>query len=374
MECHQTRNWRMNSSISYVSRNNSTWIKGVLTILIILGHNMVFTIPLNDYGVMSYLYTFHIQGFFILPFLYGIKNEKYTFHAAVNTVTRFYWPYLILVTIFMIGYGSLTNFSNGNLENILELYILCSGNAIKQMCGIQIFWFLPAMMSLVFLKELFYRNGAAVKISLFILSILYIGGSICSNTSYENKDIWRHAVSFIPFGGGYALQMLAPGIILRQITENIEYRQWYKRSFIISIICFLIGTALYFKYVAFTIGKSDLNIVYAALQNIMPVIFIIMLLSALQYIKISSGNVLIKIGEKSLYIYLISPFIGYMFFFICQYFEILYWWVGVLIWPLITFISYYAAKLLVRGNIERIIFPHDRDAFINIWRKCRISK
>ena len=364
----------MNSSTSYVSRNNSTWIKGLLTVLIILGHNMVFTIPSNDYGIMSYLYTFHIQGFFILPFLYGIKNDKYTFHSAINTVTRFYWPYLILVTIFMIGYGSLTNFSNCNLDNILRLYILCSGNSIKQMCGIQIFWFLPAMMSLVLLKELFYRNGAAVQISLFILSILYIGSSIYSNTSYEIKDMWQHTISSIPFGGGYALQMLAPGIILRRITENIEYRQWHKKSLIISIICFLIGTTLYFKHVAFTIGKSDLNIVYAALQNIMPIIFIVLIQSALQYANIKEYNVMLKIGEKSLYIYLISPFIGYIFFFICQYFGILYWWVGVLIWPLITLISYYAAKFLVRGNIERIIFPHDRDAFINIWRRCRISK
>ena len=364
----------MNSSISYVSRNNSAWIKGVLTILIILGHDMVFTIPLNDFGVMSYLYSFHIQGFFILPFLYGIKEEKYTSRSAINTITRFYWPYIMLVTIFMAGYGCFSGFSNFNRDNVLKLYLLCSGNSIRQMCGIQIFWFLPAMMSLVLLKELFYRSGTAVKIPLLVLSIFYIGASIYSNASYEINGIWRHTISFIPFGGGYALQMLAQGVVLRWIVEKIEYRQWYKKSLIISIICFLVGTALYFKYVAFTIGKSDLNMVFAVLQNTMPIIFIIMILSALQYIKISSCNVLLKIGEKSLYIYLISPFIGYLFFFVCMHFGIMQWWVGLLIWPIITFTAYYAAKFFVQGKIERIIFPHDWDAFINIWKKCRISK
>ena len=40
--------------------------------------------------------------------------------------------------------------------------------------------------------------------------------------------------------------------------------------------------------------------------------------------------------------------------------------------------SYYTIqiteKFFVQGKIERIIFPHDWDAFINIWKKCRISK
>lgn len=117
-------NLHMNCNISYISRDHSIWIKGILTILIVLGHNMVFTIPLQKQGMMSFLYMFHIQGFFILPFLYGINDRSYTKERLKNTIIRFFWPYLLLVTLFVIGYNVVTFFSIFSSRIITTLYIL----------------------------------------------------------------------------------------------------------------------------------------------------------------------------------------------------------------------------------------------------------
>lgn len=139
----------MNSNTSYINREHSIWVKGILSILIVLGHDMVFTIPLQEYGVMSFLYMFHIQVFFILPFLYGIDNHSYTKERLKNTIIRFFWPYLLLVTLFVVGYNIVTLFSHFSIRGLFRLYVFCDGITIRQMCGVQIFWFLPSMMCTV---------------------------------------------------------------------------------------------------------------------------------------------------------------------------------------------------------------------------------
>ena len=243
----------MNSSASYVSRDNSTWIKGLLTVLIIMGHDMVFTIPLNGHGVMSYFYTFHIQGFFILPFLYGIRAERYSSRRLLDTVVRYYWPYFILVTVFMVANGIMDGFSGFNAGNILRMYFSCTGSSIKEMCGIQIFWFLPSMMTLVLLKELYYRNGRILRAVLLAISVGCIAISVFSNTSYTCRETWRTVASFVPSGGANALQMLAQGVLLRYIVQEIQDKGCFIPALAAGILCFCrrycsvfhLGRALY---------------------------------------------------------------------------------------------------------------------------------
>lgn len=56
----------MNQNL-YIDRDTSSVIKGVLIILIVMGHNKV--LCSTDNKGADYLYLFHVICFFILPFL-----------------------------------------------------------------------------------------------------------------------------------------------------------------------------------------------------------------------------------------------------------------------------------------------------------------
>lgn len=358
----------MNYNKSLLNREYSTWIKGFLTFFIILGHNIVFTTPLSEYGVMSFFYLFHIQGFFILPFLYGVDTKPYTSRRIKDTIMRFYWPYGVFVTFMMLGVGVATRFSNVTWEGLGRLYVFCDAISIKQMCDIQVFWFLPSMMMTVLLKELYYRTNRHIRFILFSISFAFVIYTVYANTSYQAQSTSTCITRHLPLGMGYAIQMLAMGVVLRSLIDYIEKIQGYKLAFVLSTSGFLICFMFYMKYVAYLIGHSDLNVAYAILQNIAPVLFMVMVVCALNLSHPNMGNSMVmKLGQRSLYVYLISPFIGYIVYFVCDYFNGMYWWIGLLLWPMIAFIAY-GCSLLIKGKLERFLFPrksHDLICVLN---------
>lgn len=347
----------MTYSKSLLSKEDSTWIKGFLTLFIILGHNMLFTIPLKDYGMMSYFYLFHIQGFFLLPFLYGVNDNVSMNTRIKDVVVRFYYPYVVFATSMMLVWGGRDHFANFTFDGLLDLYLFCDSVSIKQMCGIQILWFLPSMMILVILKELYYRKDWLVRSSLILISVCMIGVDVYANTSYKAYMIKTEIVRHIPFGAEYAIRMLVMGVLFRLIVEYIRRKQNYRFAFVLSVIGFLICSFLYLKYVAFYIGQSNLSVIYSMLQHIAPILFLVMILCMLRFIRLYKGQSMIsKIGNRSLYVYLISPFIGYGFYFVGIGLDLIVWWIGLLSWPIIIMISYWIS-LLIKGRIENILFP-----------------
>jgi len=180
-------------------------------------------------------------------------------------------------------------------------------------------------------------------------------------------------ISYIPLGASYALQMLALGVWLRCLMEYIERHRRYALALIISLGCFLVCSVLYVKYVAFSISTSDLNVMYTLLQQITPLFFMIAIVCVLKLSKPKLENTNIrKIGGRSLYVYLISPFIGYLFFFFCCELNLMHWWVGLLIWPVITVIAY-SATFLVTKNIKNLLFPHNLSDWKLLFKKIHTS-
>lgn len=66
----------MNTSL--LKRDLSVGWKGILILLIVLGHNSILCKPSIEadhfYIWRTWLYTFHVWAFFVLPFLYGCKE------------------------------------------------------------------------------------------------------------------------------------------------------------------------------------------------------------------------------------------------------------------------------------------------------------
>lgn len=70
------------------------------------------------------------------------------------------------------------------------------------------------------------------------------------------------------------------------------------------------------------------------------------------------GSGIYKIGTRSLFVYLISPFVGYATYFICSALGLMYWWVGLLLWLIIVYLAY-RMSLLVKGKFEAAMFPRN---------------
>ncbi len=110
----------MNIDNIFLSRDSSRAIKGFLIFLIVLGHNAVFTNSLK--GSFNYIYLFHVQAFFILPFLYKINKRDDFKTLFKKNFIRLYYPFInffILLSIlnFLLQYVAMMNLDSDVLYN-----------------------------------------------------------------------------------------------------------------------------------------------------------------------------------------------------------------------------------------------------------------
>lgn len=334
---------------SYVGRDESLWIKGFLIFFIVLGHNMLFTLPLAKWGVMSYLYTFHIQGFFLLPFLYGSKPLSKT--TIIKQAVRLYWPFVIIATTIMLVFNIYTHFSNFSFINLIKLYTCCGLESLRTMCGYAALWFLPVMFAVVILKDVYYYCNSAIKaimIGLGLLTNIYM----LANYLIPLPSIPDYL--FVPFS---ALRFLFLGVCCRKIMQLIsDINPIY--VFIISLLLFATGTILYYFEVSTKIIFGE-NIWFVFLQLWMPIVFMTLISSALKIWKVTSKSLLSKIGANSLPIYIISPFMGYLLYFTMAKIGIAYWWIGLIAQFVIIALCYIASAYCINGQVRRFLFPRD---------------
>lgn len=335
-------------SCSYIGRDESVWIKGFLTFLIVLGHNMTFTLPLNKWGVMSYLYTFHVHGFFLLPFLYG--SSPLTIGRVLRQAVRLYWPFFILATAMTVVFGLFTHFEHFSCVNLLKLYT-CSGIAsLRIMCGYMALWFLPVMFVVLVLKDVYYGSDRFIR-SLLMWSSLFLH-------AYAWAGYWL-ALPVIPdylFVPVTALRYLSLGVCCRAIMAWVNGKRAVP-VFAVCLFLFVCGTIVYIEKVSTQIINGD-NIWFASLQVWMPVVFMVLLCKALDIWKIRRDSLWVKIGRCSLPVYIISPFMGYAFYFLLLRLDGVDWWTGIGVQFAIVGLAYTVSDRCLKGTrMERFLFP-----------------
>lgn len=338
----------MNDQKSLLTINESSTIKGLLIFLIILGHNMFFTYYALPFRGMEYLYCFHIQAFFILPFLYNSKHLSWM--RVKNYFVRFYWPFIILSIILFI-INIIYNKINNSFSSLLFMWYSGNPELIKKCCGIQILWFMPAMLALSIIKDYYYQSKFLVKTILLLISIFsfILNFHIIDNVHFVKINLFL--TTYIPFGFYIGIPYLVLGIITRDII-NFIYKKNYSLKLLISLL-FISCTIIYLIGISLMNNNSILNI----LKIIMPIIFILLIWSFRnQLIFFTMWS---KLGNKSYAIYLIHPFIGYILFFIfLETLQTLSWWLAITSQIIIIFISYILSKLLYTyPKIRKFILP-----------------
>ena len=351
----------LNKNCSLVSKDVSTWVKGILIFLIVLGHNMAFTCPLEKWGVMSYLYTFHIHIFFLLPFLYGAK--KFSWKQTGIYFFRFYWPFCVFLIMIALVYGCANDFRNWSFNAVLHAFLLCNAEDLRMFSGVSMLWFLPAIMMTLILRDCYYSANNIFRCMLLFFSAL---ANIYFVLVLVNANFQKLPYDNLPMGAFSAIRYLMLGVIIRKLM-SFSHEKSFVWVILICLLIFGLGTYIYFTEVAMCMNKEVP--LFHILQIMMPIPVLIVLCCLSDSFK-QRSSLFMPIGHESMVIYLVSPFIGYAAYYGLRLVFFDNWLAGVLVQPIIIFLSLVIAKKLISGKIRNILLPRSfsdfKSTFTNI--------
>ena len=350
----------MNEHVSLLGINESTAIKGLLIVLIVLGHNSFFTTMTEPVQMMGYLYCFHIQCFFIIPFLYGAK--PFSIKRCSNYFMRLYWPYIIITTLLYIGYYVIYENNTFDVSILLNILLWGQSSKLSTYCGVQILWFMPAMFSLMVIKDIYYSSNQFIKVVLLLISAVFLVISLLS----EDWGYYHHLfASLLPNGLPMALNAAMPFLIWGVISRKvIEYLSSNHVNMLYILSMWFVLTILYFANIL--LWQRNI-VVLSSLMGLFPILFIIILYKA-KY-ALSNVKFLKACGTGSFQIYIMHPFIGYLLLFIMADFVqyTLSYKIGIILFSTCMMLmgGYIFAMIVERSPlIKRYFFPRSFMDFI----------
>ena len=151
--------------ISSISRDTSEIMKGLLILLIILGHNSILT--QNISGLYDYLYSFHVLIFFILPWFYATKPS---WDSTIKRSTKLWFWYFAIFVVQVVFYNLLfdTTFSLGET---LKAFFLGGHTLLKGVTGYMYLWFIPAFFFSMLVRDIYTIVNKPSRIAMIIASI-----------------------------------------------------------------------------------------------------------------------------------------------------------------------------------------------------------
>lgn len=320
---HQYLKNQPNSSL--LTNQESTALKGLLILLVVLGHN---TYLMADMFAYKFLYAFHVYAFFYLPFLYNHKKEVIS-HSVIKNLLRLYVPYTF-VFVLLLGIYLKTNFAF-SFENVFFAYVTGNPNHFLKMGGF--LWFIPTFFSLLLIKQLYYRGNLVCRYLLLGLSFFCL---ICF--SFGCLGSWQ---IYQPFRCMTAFAMLFPAVISRFFIEQ-------------SRIKFIDLYFFFFIIIAFIVYPGNHFFTYTILNRfVLPIVIFLFLYN--QREKLVRFKFLQQIGRHSFPIYVFHIFIYQC----CYWFINTYMGGGSLYWGILAFVftfsvSYFVAKV----KVIHFLFPH----------------
>lgn len=347
-----------------LNKEQSAAIKGLLIFLIVLGHNAVFTNSVP--GSFGYLYTFHVQAFFILPFLYKTKMEKYS-DSIKKDFARLYYPYIIffillsIICYFMQGSSIDTNGvidinATGIKKILLYISTILTGNfyLIDYFSGFQYLWFLPVMFSMsVIRKKERKKERTLMVIGLICYIIFFVfmyGQPYKSNINYI-------LMLFSPF----AILQGCGAFFLGKASFSLMNND---KSRIINIICTILFVTLSVTYIVLTYCDYMDKISQWCFRFIMPILFINLLYLYKDFF--ARFNLLKKLGNNSFPIYLIHPMLCTIAYLICERYLSINVVYAIIIQIAVVFISYYTSVLWQKITpLRKKTLPRSLDEIYN---------
>lgn len=330
-------------------------------LLIIFGHSGMLT---TDFATgqktffWHWLYTFHVYVFLILPFIYGyhkpdgvvmskngcqsngfqcvLKDLK---HNLIKIGVPYCWFFLFSAIIFVfVGGGTL------DLKGMLYAFVFGNEPLMDQYIGFNFMWFLPAMLSLMTLKSVWYNSKPIVRyVIVFVSIVLWVLAII--------KVLPQYTLGmYVPFAISHAFYFILLGLLARWLTEK-RFSPYVQMP----LVLLLIGACTVLLYYSKVFAGSVVA-VWIIPKLVMPVLMFMLLYSMRNLLE--KSKVLKFIGTYSLQIYLVHVFVINALSVLFLHFTKESIGLGVVIYVLTLLISIGLALVMVKVPvINRVLFP-----------------
>jgi fucose 4-O-acetylase-like acetyltransferase len=161
-------------------------IKGLLIVLIAFGHNVylgALWLPVNQF-----VYNFHVICFLLLPFVF--PGQPLSGRFAVDRAVRYLVPHYAFFLLACAAYG--LQFVPRDLvwvwiRDMSVASLVGSAWTVKAASGFRLYWFLPALLSLVCLRALWIRGGWPVRAGILLASV-----AVYASISSMSEDVKRY--------------------------------------------------------------------------------------------------------------------------------------------------------------------------------------
>ena len=154
---------------STIQRDSSNIMKGILAILIILGHNSILT--KNIPGLYDYLYSFHVLIFFILPWFYIAKVP--TWHDFAKRSGKIWFWYLVFFMVQVIFYHLLYDTTFSPIE-VINAFFLGGHTLLKGVTGYMYLWFMPAFFFAMLIRDVYTISSKVVRYAMIATSLIVV--------------------------------------------------------------------------------------------------------------------------------------------------------------------------------------------------------
>lgn len=273
-----------------ISKQSTNNIKGILIILIIIGH-----LSLLSSELRYILYSFHVIIFFLLPFLYietsvSINEIKKLFKRVYIPFFIFYLTSFILYNIFYLHQTIEFN------EFILGL-IVANSNSLDQYIGIKAYWFLPAYIIIILFLLIYNSSSKRLKIITFLFFLI---------SHFIISMLQQNALQSLPYNLYIVFYLFSLGLIFKYL---------YYRYDLLSLNFFY--SFLGFLFCSFIVYGNKYDIAIPIIPNFIdsPFLFLshdfLIFFAFLFLLKISTinNNIIQYFGITSIAIYTIHPLV-----------------------------------------------------------------
>ena len=339
---------------SFLTRDESSAIKGLLMFFILFVHTEMLTTDFvtgQKTFFRTWLFTFHVYVYFILPFIYGYQrhceSESSGFQCVVKDLKHnliklgvpYCWFFMFSAIIFVVAGGG-----TFDLRGMLYAFVFGNLPLFDQYIGFEFLWFMPAMLSLMTLKSVWFNSKPIVRSVIVFVSIVLWGLTI-------TKVIARYSIGmYVPFALSQAFYFILLGLLSRWFTEKRFPIKWQ-----MPVVLLLIGVCTVALYYHDTLDGTRLD-VYSILKLVMPVLMFLLLYSMRNML--GKSRVLKFIGIYSLQIYLVQVFVVNALSVLFLHFTDESIGLGVVIYVLTLLISVGLSLLMVKVPIiNKILFP-----------------
>ena len=330
-----------------ISKDASNAIKGLLILLIVLGHNSILCSSWNGCEVddklflWRWFYTFHVYCFFILPFFYNKK--PYQRGNIRKYAVKLLYPYLLVSLVCLVLNVFVLNNDFKGWAHFS--WAMCSGSdkLLEQAMGLNFSWFLPAMFTLLLLKDIYYYSGKYIRGPFIGIGLVLWAIVLPGEVKFSTLG------SYVPFALVPAFRLLPFCLLTRWMAERIKINPM---SRCLIALVFALLTLLYWLVQGYEIRTGRM-----AFYFVMPIAAFLTLFSFKEYL--AKSRLLIALGKLSLQIYLYHVIVFNVLLMAVKHFHCPPTMLdGVIVWVITLVISYLGAWTTTRiPLLQKLFYP-----------------